>query len=129
MKKKVVSVLLTAAMLTGLLAGCGAGGGDTQTAADNTADTAKTEAPADTAQTDSTADAADTADTTADAGEEVTLKWAIWDKDTTPYWQALKDAYEAANPNVTLEMVDLGCDDQGCSRICDAGFQKHTGTS
>lgn len=111
MKKKVVSVLLTAAMLTGLLAGCGAGGGDTQTAADNTADTAKTEAPVDTAQTDSTADAADTADTTADAGEEVTLKWAIWDKDTTPYWQALKDAYEAANPNVTLEMVDLGSAD------------------
>lgn len=114
MKKKVVSVLLTAAMLTGLLAGCGAGG-DTQPAADNTADTTQAEAPAqaDTAQTDAAADTTqDTAaDTTADAGEAVTLKWAIWDKDTTPYWQALKDAYEAANPNVTLEMVDLGSAD------------------
>lgn len=51
------------------------------------------------------------ADAGTDAGEAVTLKWAIWDKDTTPYWQALKDAYEAANPNVTLEMVDLGSAD------------------
>lgn len=43
--------------------------------------------------------------------EKVTLKWAIWDKDTTPYWQALVDAYKAKNPNVTIEMVDLGSSD------------------
>ena len=114
MKKKVVSVLLTAAMLTGLLAGCGSNG-DTAPAADNAADTTQTAdaAPADNAQTDAPADTAaePAADTNADAGEAVTLKWAIWDKDTTPYWQALKDAYEAANPNVTLEMVDLGSAD------------------
>ena len=99
MKKKVISVLLTATMLAGLLAGCGSNG-DT--------------APADNAQTDTApADAAaePAADAGTDAGEAVTLKWAIWDKDTTPYWQALKDAYEAANPNVTLEMVDLGSAD------------------
>ena len=115
MKKKVISVLLTATMLAGLLAGCGSNG-DTAPAADNAADTTQTAdtAPADNAQTD--AAPADTAaepaaDAGADAGEAVTLKWAIWDKDTTPYWQALKDAYEAANPNVTLEMVDLGSAD------------------
>ena len=114
MKKKVVSVLLTAAMLTGLLAGCGSNGGDTQPAADNAADNTQTEAAADTTQTDAAqteAPADNAADTSADTGEAVTLKWAIWDKDTTPYWQALKDAYEAANPNVTLEMVDLGSAD------------------
>ncbi|MDE7021756.1 MAG: hypothetical protein K2P23_12790, partial [Lachnospiraceae bacterium] len=89
MKKKVVSVLLTAAMLTGLLAGCGSNGGDTQPAADNAADSTQTEAAADTTQTDAAqteAPADNAADTSADTGEAVTLKWAIWDKDTTPYW-------------------------------------------
>ncbi|MDE5865814.1 MAG: extracellular solute-binding protein, partial [Lachnospiraceae bacterium] len=107
MKKKVISVLLTAAMLTGLLAGCGSNG-DTTTSTDNTTQTMpeQTEStPADTTQTEPAAD------TGSDAGEAVNLKWAIWDKDSTPYWNALKDAYEAANPNVTLEMVDLGAAD------------------
>lgn len=112
MKKKVISVLLTAAMLTGLLAGCG-NNGDTAPSTDNTTQTPP-------AQTDSTPDDTTPADTTqnelaadtgSDAGEAVTLKWAIWDKDSTPYWNALKDAYEAANQNVTLEMVDLGSAD------------------
>lgn len=113
MKKKLLSVLLSATMLTGLLAGCGSSDNtqtdsaadNTQTAADSAAQTDNTQA--DAAQTESTP-----ADASADAaGEAVTLKWAIWDKDTTPYWNALKDAYEAANPNVTLEMVDLGSAD------------------
>lgn len=114
MKKKFLSVLMTATMLTGLLAGCGSSGdtqtpdtaADTQTdaAADTQTDNTQADAaPADTAQTEQSSDAA--------SGEAVTLKWAIWDKDTTPYWNALKDAYEAANPNVTLEMVDLGSAD------------------
>lgn len=53
--------------------------------------------------------AADTTDT-AD-GEKTTLKWAVWDESTTPYWSALKDEYEKKNPNVTIEMVDLGSTD------------------
>lgn len=109
MKKKVISLLLTAAMLTGLLAGCGNNGneGSTTPAPDNTQTTpAQTDTtPADTTQNEPAAD------TGSDAGEAVTLKWAIWDKDSTPYWNALKDAYETANPNVTLEMVDLGAAD------------------
>jgi multiple sugar transport system substrate-binding protein len=40
-------------------------------------------------------------------GESVTLTMAAWDVATTPYWQAVIDAYEAANPNVTVELVDL----------------------
>lgn len=109
MKKKVISVLLTAAMLTGLLAGCGNNGneGSTTPAPDNTQTTpAQSDTtPADTTQSEPAAD------TGAGTGEAVNLKWAIWDKDSTPYWNALKDAYEAANPNVTLEMVDLGAAD------------------
>ncbi len=120
MKKKVLSVLLSATMLTGLLAGCGSDGGaqtsentadNTQTQTDAAADT-NTDAAAETKEDETQTDAAATDANAGDAaGEAVTLKWAIWDKDTTPYWNALKEAYEAANPNVTLEMVDLGSAD------------------
>ncbi|MBI5960336.1 MAG: sugar ABC transporter substrate-binding protein [Chloroflexi bacterium] len=39
--------------------------------------------------------------------ESVTLTMSAWDVATTPYWQAVIDAYEAANPNVTVELVDI----------------------
>ena len=93
MKKRVLSMLLVASMTGALLAGCGSG------------ETASTDASAAAAGTETAADAAAT------DGEAVTLKWAIWDQETTPYWNALKEAYEAANPNVTIEMVDLGSTD------------------
>jgi len=94
MKKKIFSVLLAATMVVGMLTGCGseadtkADAPETQTAAKNTTE----------AQSDN-------------AGEQITLKWAIWDKDITPYWQALKEEYEKENSNVTIEMVDLGSTD------------------
>lgn len=40
--------------------------------------------------------------------EEVTLTWAVWDKDTTTQWQTLADGYTALHPNVKFDMVDLG---------------------
>jgi len=40
-------------------------------------------------------------------GERITLTMSAWDVATTPYWQAVIDAYEAANPNVTVELVDI----------------------
>ena len=104
MKKKVLSILLTAAMAATLLAGCGgteetAGGGNT---AASDAQTATTQ--------EAASDQASEASTEA-AGEAVTLKWAIWDQETTAYWSDLKEAYEASHPNVTIEMVDLGSTD------------------
>lgn len=45
------------------------------------------------------------------AGTPVTLKWAIWDKESTAYWQALADEYEKTHENVTIDMVDLGSTD------------------
>ena len=104
MKKKMLSILLTAAMAATLLAGCGG----TEEAAN-----AGTEAASD-AQTATTQEAAsDQASeaSTEAAGEAVTLKWAIWDQETTAYWSDLKEAYEASHPNVTIEMVDLGSTD------------------
>ena len=43
--------------------------------------------------------------------EKVTLNWAVWDTNMTTYYQPLIDAYTAKNPNVTIEMVDLGSSD------------------
>lgn len=39
--------------------------------------------------------------------DAITLTMTAWDVATTPYWQAVIDAYEAENPNVTVELVDI----------------------
>ena len=39
------------------------------------------------------------------------LVWAAWDIQTTPYYAAIEQAYEAANPNVDIELLDLGSAD------------------
>jgi multiple sugar transport system substrate-binding protein len=49
--------------------------------------------------------------TAVSAQDSVTLTMAAWDVATTPYWQAVIDAYEAANPNVKVELVDLASAD------------------
>jgi multiple sugar transport system substrate-binding protein len=46
------------------------------------------------------------------AGSGVTtIKWAIWDYDLTVYYKPLIDAYQAKNPQVKIETVDLGSAD------------------
>lgn len=45
------------------------------------------------------------------SGEQVTLNWAIWDKDSTAYWTALADEYMRTHENVKIEMTDLGSTD------------------
>lgn len=96
MKKKILSVLLATAMIATLLTGCGdkeqSGGGSTPASSSN----------------QGTGNASSGGGTEA---KDVTLKWAIWDQETTAYWKALKEAYEADHPNVTIEMVDLGSTD------------------
>ena len=102
MKKKVLSVLLATTMIASMLAGCGSS---------SSAPAEGTDAAAPAADTAATTEAATEAAPAEATGEATTLKWAIWDKDTTAYWQALADAYQTANPNVTIEMVDLGSQD------------------
>lgn len=105
MKRKVLSILLVGAMAASMLVGCGS---DNASNADapQTDDSANEEEPeADDAEQEEEEEAP------ADDAEQITLKWAIWDQDTTPYWQALKDEYEKRNQNVTIEMVDLGSTD------------------
>jgi multiple sugar transport system substrate-binding protein len=43
----------------------------------------------------------------ASAQDSITLTMSAWDVATTPYWQAVIDAYEAANPNVHIELIDV----------------------
>ncbi len=45
------------------------------------------------------------------AEEKTTLTVACWDLGTTAYYDAIKTGYEAANPNVTIEWVDLASQD------------------
>ncbi len=40
-----------------------------------------------------------------------TLKVACWDLTTTTYYAAIKDGFEAANPGITVEYVDLASQD------------------
>lgn len=98
MKKRLLSAVM-AAVMAGSLAACG-GAASTPTAGD-------TGAAGTTAGT--TADSA-AADTSA-AGDQITLKWAMWDKDIMPYYSPLIEAYEAKNPGVKIELVDLGGSD------------------
>lgn len=41
------------------------------------------------------------------AQDEVKLKMTVWDLATIPYWQAVVDAYEEANPHVSVELVEI----------------------
>lgn len=86
--KKLLSLTLAAVLVLALLAGCG---GTTSSAPASTA------APA--------------GSTPAATDEPITMKWALWDIDATAYYQPLIDAYKEQNPNVTIEMVDLGSTD------------------
>lgn len=110
MKKKFLSIVLAASMIVSL-AGCSGSDAGTSSTTDQTPQTqasgSNDAAPAETTPT-AEADTPAPADSNA---EPVTLKWAIWDKESTSYWQALVDAYQKVAPNVTIEMVDLGSTD------------------
>lgn len=92
--RKFLSLALSAVMMVSLVTGCGG----------NKAENPTTAAPTAAPSSNTTTEAAPSA-------EPVTLKWAIWDQESTAYWQAIKDAYEASHQNVTIEMVDLGSTD------------------
>lgn len=105
MKRKVLSLILAAGMVVSL-AGCGSSETQTQAPAAPETQQAPAQAAPETQAADNQNATADTA-----GGDAVTLKWAIWDKESTPYWQALVDAYKSVAPDVTIEMVDLGSTD------------------
>ena len=84
MKRKVLSLVICLSVVLGLFAGC--------------APTTTTPPPAPTATPQTGGSQTE---------EEIVLRWALWDYDTTPYWGALVDAYKKVKPNVTIEHTDL----------------------
>ncbi len=94
--RKFLSVLLSAVMIATLATGCGS---------------PKTQDPTTAAPQQGNNEATTAAPDTGNEAKPVTLKWAIWDKESTPYWQALADEYQKTHNNVTIEMVDLGSTD------------------
>ncbi|MCD8189917.1 MAG: sugar ABC transporter substrate-binding protein [Clostridiales bacterium] len=96
--RKLLALVLALAMCFALAA-CGS----TSSSSDDDSDTST--AAADTT-TDSSAEEASDSST-----EEVTITWALWDYDSTAYWSALKEEYEATHEGVTIEYIDLGSTD------------------
>lgn len=110
MKKKVVSVLLVAAMGAFTLAGCGgAAGGAAAPAADAGATTAtEAAAPAADAATDAAAGGEEEAAPTADVASEGEHELSVyaWDANfNIPALEAAAEAYKAVDPEFTLNIV------------------------
>ncbi|HHX59897.1 MAG TPA: extracellular solute-binding protein [Epulopiscium sp.] len=93
MKSKFISLATIAALSVGILSGCGAKPAPTDS----------------TAKNEEKSPSGDVKDTSEVA--EIKLKWAVWDIASTTYYQPLIDGFKAENPNVTIEMVDLGSQD------------------
>lgn len=91
---KFMSMALAMAVSFSMLAGCGSSGSTSQSTTGPEASTPST-----------------TETSTAASQEEVTLTWALWDIDKTTYYKPLIEGYKAKNPNVTIEMKDLGSTD------------------
>lgn len=91
MMKRRLAGLALAVVMAGTLAGCG--GGKAGTGAES-----------------SGSGAADTSQAQASEGQTV-LKWAMWDKDLTGYYEPLIEGFEKANPDIHIELVDLGSSD------------------
>ena len=99
MKKKALSLLLATTMVAALLTGCGD--------SNSTQGSSSAAAGKESGAKDSSSTSTDNSSTV----DAVTLKWAIWDQETTQYWKDIKEAYEASHEGVTVEMVDLGSTD------------------
>lgn len=104
MKKMRLASLALAVVMAGSLAGCGGGG--TTAGSTGAADTQ-----ADTQAAGAGTEATTAAETVVAAEGQTVLKWSIWDKDLTTYYKPLIEAFEAANPDLKIEMVDLGSSD------------------
>ena len=98
MKKKRLISLMMAAAMAGSLVACGKGG--------NTDSGTATTAAAGGDNGSTTA-----AETVAAAEGQTVMKWSIWDKDLTAYYQPLIEEFEKQNPDLKIEMVDLGSSD------------------
>ena len=102
MKKKLVSILLAATMITGGLAGCGSEAGSTQTPDANESVSSETAA-SEATPTSETPQAEKTEEKEAASEEPITLRMAWWgSQDRHDKTIAAIELYESLNPNVTF---------------------------
>ncbi|WP_367568601.1 ABC transporter substrate-binding protein [Lacrimispora sp.] len=88
MKKRILSMVLCLCMSAALVSGCSKNG---ETQKDSAGET--------------------TEKTAAVKEKNNVLKWAVWDNETTPYYKALKEAFEKEHEGVTVEIVDFSSND------------------
>ena len=91
-RKKLLSIALSLVTVATLMAGCAGN------AANNSTD--DTTPPSGQQNAEAT-----------QTGGNINLQWALWDRELTAYYQPLIDAYVAKNPNISIEMIDLGSAD------------------
>ena len=93
--KKLLALTMAGAMALSLAA---CGGSTTEETSEATSDAASTET-------------TETAEGEEAAAGDVTLNWAVWDLESTAYWEAMANGYMASHPDVTIQMTDLGYTD------------------
>lgn len=99
MKKRALGILLSAAMITALLTGCGASSDSTATSSA----AASSDAPAATAESAAAATStAATATSAAASGEKTKIVFQTWNPGEENY-EALEAAFEKANPDIDIE--------------------------
>ncbi len=106
MKKKLLAVILTAAMAVSVLAGCGGGSG--QESGDDSAAAPAEEAPAEEEAAPAEPAQAEVEEA---SGEDVTIKVALWDYSNTAYYKTMIDAFQEQYPNITVEVVEFAADE------------------
>lgn len=100
--KKSMSMLLALSTAATMLVGCSANGGN-ENKGNTTTDKTETAKPSEETKPSEVADTS--------SGDTTKIKWAVWDISSTTYYQPLIDSYKEKNPNVEIEMVDLGSQD------------------
>lgn len=104
--KKVLALMMSLAITAGALAGCGGTAKQAAgTAPDAAGETKGTEEAASEAAAPAETEKAE-ADTAA-AGETVTLKVSNWDTDANPSIKNVVAAFEAKNPNIKIDLIDI----------------------
>ena len=108
MKKKLISALLVTAMCVTSFAGCG--NSDSGKEEDKQSDAKSASAKKKESSSAEEKSAGSKTKVGADDASTV-LKWSIWDAKTATYWEAVASAYVEKNPDVRIEMTDLGSAD------------------
>lgn len=98
------NLLLTALLLLLAMFVVACGGGETEETESDTAITTETDDGEETAASDST-------EPTADSGEVVTIRYALWDSAQQPAYEQCAAAFTAANPGIVVLVEQAGWDD------------------